>query len=105
MVEIVWSEPALEDVEEIHSFIARGSAHFAQVTVDRIFEAAKRLTIFPQIGQVLAEKSLGRYREILAGNYRIIYRDDPEHSRVIVLAVIHASRDLPPLLEGRESDG
>lgn len=103
MVQVTWSEPALQDLEEIHSFIARGSTHFARVTVERILEAVKRLTIFPQLGQVLAEKSLKRYREILAGNYRIIYREI-DSSRVVIAAVIHASRDLPQLLEGREPD-
>jgi toxin ParE1/3/4 len=101
MVRVDWAQPALDDLREIYDFIARDSRRYAQREVERIRDTAKRLAMFPQLGEVLADYSELSYRQLVVGAYRLIYREDPRHNRVIVIGVIHAARDLPPILENR----
>lgn len=74
MAEIRWTVQALDDVEAIANYIARDSAHYAQFFATKIFDAVKRIEIFPESGRVVSEINQQDIREILLGNYRIIYR-------------------------------
>jgi toxin ParE1/3/4 len=100
MVQVDWAGPALDDLQDIHQFIARDSQRYARMTIERITQVAGSLAVFPQLGQVLPEFGPA-YREIVVGAYRLIYREDLERNRVVIAAVIHARRDLPPILEDR----
>lgn len=101
MVQVVWTESASADLKQVHDFIARDSARYARATVEKITSAAKRLGRFPQLGAVVPELSGLVYRQIIVGNYRIIYRVSKDESQVFIMGVIHASRSLPlfPLSE------
>jgi plasmid stabilization system protein ParE len=101
MVRVDWAQPALDDLREVYEFIARDSPRYAQLTVERITDVAGRLARFPQLGQILPELPHLVYRQMIVGAYRLIYRDDTERDRVVVMGVIHSSRDLPPILEKR----
>ncbi len=101
MVRVDWAQPALDDLQEIYDFIARDSPRYAQLTVERVTTAAGRLARFPQLGEILSEFPNVAYRQMIVGAYRLIYREDLEQNRVIVMGVIHGSRDLPPILESR----
>ena len=99
MVRIDWSLPAVNDLHEIFQYIARDSRKYARATVERITAATARLAQWPQIGEILAEFPV--YRQFIVGNYRLIYREDAANQRVLIIGVIHAGRDLPPILESR----
>ena len=101
MAEIAWAGPALEDLRQVHQCIARDSRQYASIVVRRIRGAVARLAEFPESGRTVPELPGGRYREILIGRYRVVYRYAADKDIVIALAVIHASRLLPPILEGR----
>jgi toxin ParE1/3/4 len=101
MVRVDWAQPALEDLREIYEFIARDSPRYAQITIERITNVAGRLAQFPQLGQVLPEFPQLAYRQIIVGAYRLVYREDAARNRVLVMGAIHASRELPPILESR----
>ena len=101
MVRVEWAAPAATDLREVFEFIGRDSPRYAQLTVERITNAAARLAEFPQLGEVLPEFAEHVYRQIVVGAYRLIYREDLQHDRVLVVAVIHAARRLPSTLEER----
>ncbi|MHC4180069.1 MAG: type II toxin-antitoxin system RelE/ParE family toxin [Planctomycetota bacterium] len=101
MVRVEWAQPALTDLRDIHEFIARDSPRYAQLTVEKITGTAARLARFPELGEVLPEFPRLAYRQIVVGAYRLVYREDRQRDRVVVMGVIHASRDLPPILENR----
>lgn len=100
MVRVEWAAPATTDLREVFEFIARDSPRYAQLTVERITDTATRLVQFPQLGEVLPEFPEHVYRQIVVGAYRLVYREDLQHDRVLVVAVVHAARKLPPTLEG-----
>lgn len=102
MVQVVWSGPAVDDLREIHDYIARDSPRYARLTVERIQEAAAMLAESPRMGPILPEIPRGPYRRVRVGSYRVVYREDPPGRRVLVVGIIHGARNLPPILEERE---
>jgi len=89
-----WSNQALADLEAIGDFIARDAPSVAQVFVERVFTAVKRLEAFPRSGRIVPEISQEDIREIIFGSYRIVYvvSDD----EVNILTVFHAAWLLRP---------
>ena len=100
MAEVVWSEPAFEDLGEIYAYIARDSAKYAQLTLLSLREAAGRLAHFPQAGHRIPELPGTTYREFIEGAYRIVYRIAP-NDRVFIVAVVHGARHMRRVLKGR----
>lgn len=94
MARIRWTNQALADLEAIGNFIARDAPRVAQVFMDNMFEAVKRLAVFPRSGRVVPEIGHEDIREILFGSYRIVYVVGEEE--VNILTVFHASRPFRP---------
>jgi plasmid stabilization system protein ParE len=83
---------AERDIEAIWSFIAQDSPEEADKFIRRIEERADTLERFPERCPLIAENLLlgTRYRHLLYGNYRIIFR--VAGKTVYVLRVIHGAR-------------
>ncbi|HAI69242.1 MAG TPA: type II toxin-antitoxin system RelE/ParE family toxin [Gammaproteobacteria bacterium] len=94
MVRIVWTPQSLEDIEAICQFIARDAPRYAQLFATRVFNATDRLKIFPESGRKVPEVNQPKIREIIFGNYRIIYR--LQEDEVQILTVYHSARSLHP---------
>ncbi|WP_320820867.1 type II toxin-antitoxin system RelE/ParE family toxin [Thalassolituus sp.] len=92
MAQIKWTEPALEDINEIAEYIALDKPSAAKRLVQNIFESVKRLKEFPDSGRVPIEISDSRYRELIVGPCRIFYRVDKDV--VYVLYVMRSERML-----------
>lgn len=90
MTKIVWTDPAILDLANIHSYITRDSNVYADALLLEIFHFVDTLEKFPQSGRVVPELNDGNTREIIVGNYRVIY--DIVHLRVRILAVLHGAR-------------
>lgn len=91
-MKIEWTEPAISDLEGIRDYIERDSDYYAARLIGRIIEAIERLEYFPEMGRRVPEEKDESIRELLFRNYRIMYRAEPQ--RILVLTIIHASRDL-----------
>lgn len=91
MVKIVWSENALEDIEQISEFISKDSSDRAALFVSRLIDATDKLLHYPNSGRVIPEVKKEEYREVIYGAYRIMYRLKP--NEILILAVIHSARD------------
>ncbi|CAN5777337.1 hypothetical protein BH23GEM7_BH23GEM7_37430 [soil metagenome] len=91
---IEWSEQALEDVEEIRAFIARDAPSFAELFVERLFDAVERLETLPLSGREVPEFARPELREIILGSYRIVYYVREES--VSIATVFHTARLLGP---------
>jgi toxin ParE1/3/4 len=89
---IRWTVGAKEDLREIVQFIGRDSVAYAGATADRIVAAVERLRRHPRLGRVVPEYQDRHLRELIVGNYRVVYWVSAE--RLAMIAVVHASRDL-----------
>lgn len=92
MARVSWTSQALDDLEAIGDFIARDAPSFAQVFVDRVFQAVERLENFPLSGRIVPEISQEDIREIIFGSYRIVYLVSEDE--INILTVFHSSRHL-----------
>jgi plasmid stabilization system protein ParE len=55
MAEIKWSKLALNDLDNIHEFIAKESSFYAQKTIENLIERASVLAAHPEIGREVPE--------------------------------------------------
>ncbi len=90
---IVWTEPAVSDLDSIHAYISRDSSVYADSVLAEIFEASDRLIDYPESGRVVPEIGDNAVRELIVGNYRVMYERCCGSIRV--LAVIHGARQFP----------
>lgn len=80
----------MDDLEAIANFIARDSTHYAQLFAAKVFDAVSRIELLPESGRVVPEIKQKNIREIILGNYRIIYRLKTDYAEI--LTVYHSSR-------------
>ncbi len=86
MAEIIWTEPALQDLEAIADYIALDKPDAAVRVVRRIFAHVEQLVDHPESGSKPPElKGLG-YRQIIEPPCRLFYRYDEQ--RVFILHVM-----------------
>jgi len=64
--------------------------------LERLFAKVQLLGQHPLLGGFLEEDEARRYRQILHGSYRVIYRVDDASSVIRVITVIHGARFLDP---------
>ena len=92
MAEVIWTEPALSDLNDIADYIAVENPTAAKHLVQSVFAKVERLEIFPDSGRIPAELEHHNYREVVANPCRIFYKHLGE--KVFVLYVMREERDL-----------
>jgi len=93
VIQLRWTEQAVDDLREIRKYIERDSPRYGLLVVERLYEATQRLETFPRSGRVVPEFNLEHLREIIVGEYRIVYR--VESDAVVFLTVFRSSRVFP----------
>lgn len=90
MAEIVWSEPALADLDAIADYIALENPVAAAELVKRIFGQVEQLIDHPDSGSRPQELERSRYRQIVEPPCRVFYRHDGH--KVFILHVMRSER-------------
>ena len=90
---IQWSPLAIERVAEIAAFIAEDNPCAAEKWVRAAFARVGQLRQFPKSGRRIPESPRPDLRELVWGNYRIVYRR--EARRISILTVRHVKQILP----------
>lgn len=104
MAELIWTEPALSDLNEIAEYIAIENLTAARELVQRVFSAVERLKEHPSSGKVPEELTDSRYREVVCNPCRIFYRH--AEKKIFILYVLRSERELRNfLLEDRDDWG
>ena len=91
MVRVNWTDQALDDIENIAQFIAKDSLKYANIQVQRFFDKAEILTTHPHAGRIVPEINQNFLRELIQGNYRIIYSIVTD-SQIDIITVHHSRR-------------
>jgi len=92
-MEIEWSPLAIERVLELAEFIALDKPEVAIEWASDIFDSTEKLIKHPKLGRVVPEINDEEYRELIEGNYRVVYWLGA--SKISVLTVCHGRRILP----------
>jgi toxin ParE1/3/4 len=102
MAELIWTEPALQDIDALADYIALDKPAAAANLVVRVFEKVERLKRFPNLGTVPPELPGLPYRQLVIPPCRLFYRI--EKQTVVILHVMRSEQLLnPDLLENKET--
>ncbi|MDZ7752893.1 MAG: type II toxin-antitoxin system RelE/ParE family toxin [Gammaproteobacteria bacterium] len=90
MAEIIWTEPALSDLDAIADYIALDNPDAARTLVQSVFRHVDQLADHPKSGSKPQELKGWRYRQIVEPPCRIFYRE--EDSRAYILYVMRGEQ-------------
>ena len=89
-MKLIWTDNAINRIEEIAEYICEDNPTASKRWKQAIYKKAQPLKKFPRMGRVVPELNQEEIREILYGNYRIIYLT--EKNRISILAVRHSKQ-------------
>lgn len=92
MAQIIWTEPALQNLNDIAEYIAVSNIYAAKKLVANVFNKVQRLEQFPESGRVPEEIASLNYREVVVNPCRVFYK--VEQDSVLILHVLRQERDL-----------
>lgn len=99
MAQIVWSEPAISDLDAIADYIAIENPVAAAELVERVFHHVEQLADHPESGSRPQELRRSRYRQIIEPPCRVFYRFDGK-----VVFILYVMRSERLLRKGRLAD-
>ena len=92
---VFYSSAALDDIDEIFSYIAKDNANSAEVLLEKFDESILKLGDFPNLGSVLSEDEFtlisSGYRFLVVHPYLVSYRILED--TVIIYRILHSRRD------------
>ncbi|MFM8810309.1 MAG: type II toxin-antitoxin system RelE/ParE family toxin, partial [Chthoniobacterales bacterium] len=86
MARIIWTEPALQDLDGIADYISLDKPAAASKFVRRVFARIEQLADRPKSGSVPAELKGTQYRQLVIPPARIFYR--AQHEVVYIVYVM-----------------
>lgn len=89
MEKIVWTKSAIKDLKIIYDYVSNDSSKIAEIIISKIILRVDQLRKFPNSGRVVPELNNINIREIIEGNYRVIY--EVRNSHVSILRIHHSS--------------
>jgi toxin ParE1/3/4 len=92
MARLVWTEPALADLDAIADYIALDKPIAARLFVQTVFKKVSALEKFSNLGNVPPEIKGLPYRQLVIPPCRLFYRTDGK--KVFIVAVIRGERQL-----------
>lgn len=87
------------DLELVWRYIANDSLMYAATFVQEIRDVSRSLSQSSERGRVVPEIGSDDIRELIVGNFRLIYQVTPVS--VVILRLIHGARQLPPIPRNR----
>jgi len=91
MVKIRWTDFALDNLIAIGDYIEIDSHFYAQRVVNQLFNSVDILENYPFSGRIVPEFNDISIRELIRGNYRIVYKIVSEYD-VDIVTVHHSAR-------------
>ncbi len=92
MVQIKWTNNAVSNLKSIAEYISKDSAKYAKLQIVRIKFRTRILHSQIYAGKIVSEIGKQNIRELIEGNYRIIYKVVTEN-HADILTVHHSARD------------
>jgi plasmid stabilization system protein ParE len=92
-LKVIWSPTAADAAQRIQERLAEFSPRAANDFTDRIDSRLSQLAEYPFSGRVVPEYGLPLIRELIEGDYRIIYETFPD--RVEILTIKSGREELP----------
>jgi toxin ParE1/3/4 len=91
MAEVIWTQIAKEDLQDIYDYISLDSEVYALRVIDKIVERTEILSKHPMTGREVPEFGQKEIREVIEGNYRIVYYLE-DADKIQIIRVHHGAR-------------
>jgi toxin ParE1/3/4 len=78
MARLIWTEPALADLDGIAEYIAVENPAAAPRFIQKVFDRVERLAVYPKSGKRPSELAGSHYREVVVEPCRIFYRQEKD---------------------------
>lgn len=88
MAQLIWTEPALNELDEIADYISLDNPTAAKKLVQAIFKRIDDLIEHPKSGKVLEEFYASVYREVVLPPCRVFYRIEND-----IVYIVHIIRE------------
>jgi len=92
-MKLLWTETARQDLRAIRRYIAADNPSAAKRWIGRLRERARNALHSPLSGRKVPEFSRDDIRELIEGNYRIVYQILED--RLVILTVFEGHQLLP----------
>ena len=92
-MDVIWTHRARRRLQEIYDYIANDQPQNAEKWINHLIERGHKTAEQPWMGRMVPEYEEETIREVLQGDYRIIYQITA--SRINILTVRHGSQLLP----------
>ena len=93
-MKIVFSHRAKKDLLDTVKYISKDKPIAAKNWADEIKQSVEKLAEYPRLGRIVPEFSDESIREIIKGQYRIVYKIDLEADTIAIITVHHAKKPL-----------
>ena len=91
-MKIVFSSRAKTDLAEIVKFMAYDNPQAARKWSANIHQLVLKLADFPKMGRTVPEFSNETIRELIKGQYRVVYKIDDEKDTIVIITIHHGRR-------------
>lgn len=85
MAQLLWTDNALQQLESIRSYIESNNANFAERYINRMLRRIDLLKSFPESGELQPQYRGGNVRQVVFGNYRIIFQGTLTIVRILAI--------------------
>jgi toxin ParE1/3/4 len=91
-MKIYFTTRAKSDMAEIVEYISQDNPQAAKKWANAIFDSVNGLDDFPEIGRIVPEYAEDTIREIIIGQYRIVYKINQPQKEIYIITVHHSRR-------------
>jgi len=91
-MQIVFSKGAQRDLIDTVNYISKDKPKAALKWASEIKKSIQKLSEYPHLGRIVPEFSDESIREIIKGQYRIVYKIDVDSDTIAILAVHHSKK-------------
>ncbi|MCG8334015.1 MAG: type II toxin-antitoxin system RelE/ParE family toxin [Proteobacteria bacterium] len=93
-MKIIWSPLAQQKLTDISDYIAQDKPGAALNWVESVLDKVENLALYPDSGREVPELKNEQYKELIIGNYRVIYKITD--NQIHILTIRHFKQLLSP---------
>lgn len=100
-MKLLWTEQALISLRSIQNYIESSSSEeVAKNFIKKLIDKTELLSTFPAMGRTVPEINSETFRELIEGNYRIVYRLTSEAIEILTVFEGHKILEIKELKSG-----
>ena len=84
-MKVLWTQESLLRLDQIERYISRNNPERSVQFVEMLMQKGESIAHNPEKGRVVPEYGDKRVRELIVGNYRMVYRKKQGHIEILTV--------------------